>query len=158
MSRHRKPVEMRLLDGTYQPSRHGPLPADLGDAFAPPVKPSDLKGDASKLWDTLTVMLAGVVRDRDGLMLAELCQWWAELRRVKTVLAATTPDAKGYNGLLVAAAVCTDKLDKIASRFGLTPSDRAKLGAESTGPVKPRVATRPKTALDQSGPPKPKGK
>ena len=150
----RKPIERHVLDGTYRADRHGAILADLGDAFAPPVKPPDLTGDASKLWDTLIVMLAGVVRDRDGLMLSELCEWWSELRRVKTALVASAPDAKGYNQLLVAAGICSDKFDKIANRFGLTPCDRAKLGAESTGPVKPRVATRPKTALDLSGPPK----
>lgn len=156
MGRNRRPVESRLLDGTYQPSRHGPLP-DPVEGAGPPVKPADLDGDAGRLWDSLTVLLAGVVRDRDATMLAELCWQWAELQRIKEVIAKKTPGAKGYNQLLVAAGICTDKFDKIASRFGLTPSDRAKLGATQSEPIRPVVAIRPKSALDKQGPPK-KGK
>lgn len=152
MGRHRVPVEKRIRDGTYKPSRHGP-PPDTSADVAPPVKPADLEGDASALWDSLVELLAGVVRDRDAAMLAELCWQWAELRRIKAVIAAKTPGEAGYNALLVAAGICTDKFDKIASRFGLTPSDRAKLGADKAGPAKPKVAVRPKTALDKSGPP-----
>jgi phage terminase small subunit len=153
MGRPRKPVEARILDGTYKPSRHGP-PPDAGDEVAPPAKPADLDGDAAVLWDTIVPMLATVARERDAPMLAELCWQWAELRRIKAVIAKKKPGAKGYNQLLVAAGICTDKFEKIASRFGLTPSDRAKLGVVQAGPVRAKVATRQPTALDRAGGPK----
>jgi phage terminase small subunit len=153
--RVRRPVEDRLLDGTYKPSRHGPIPEpeDLG-SIRPPVKPTDLTGPAAKIWEQLLSLLGGVARDRDGPLLADLCRWWAELKRVQKVLKTTEPGEKGYNQLLIAAGICSDKLDKIAARFGLTPADRAKLKAEQMGPLVTRVKTMPKTRLDAMGPPK----
>lgn len=154
MGRLRRPVESRLLDGTYQRSRHGPLPDSEDTSLTPPSRPADLTGTARKYWDELLSLLSNVARERDGPMLADLCRWRAELTRVRSVLKRTRPGGKGYNQLLIAAGICSDKMDKIASRFGLTPSDRAKLRAEQVGPVKSKVATRKPTKLDRNGAPK----
>jgi phage terminase small subunit len=151
VGRPRKPVEKHVRDGTYRADRHGPKP-DADEQTAPPVKPEDLDEDTAECWDRLVKLLRGIVRDRDSTMLAELCWQWAELQRIKAVLGVMVPGEKGYNALLVAAGICTDKLDRLASRFGLTPADRAKIHAEG-GTTKARVATRPKTALDKTGPP-----
>jgi phage terminase small subunit len=151
--RPRKSIEQHLADGTYRADRHGPLPT-ADDPTPPPVKPSDLGGEAGEFWDQVTGLLRGVVRDRDAPLLAELCWQWAELRRIKAVIAKTKPGAKGYNQLLVGHAITTDKFDKIAGRFGLTPADRAKLKVEAVGPPKPKVLARPPTKLDRTGPPK----
>ena len=148
----RKPLEAHLRDGTYRHDRHGPIPDDV-QTFTPPRKPADLVGDAGEFWDTITALLAGVVRDRDAPLLAELCWHWSELRRVKKVLATKQPGEAGYNTLLVAVGILTDKFDKIASRFGLTPADPARLNVEVAAPVKARVATRPRTKLDKMGKP-----
>ena len=151
--RKRRPVESRLLDGTYEPGRHGPLP-DADEPTDPPIRPADLTGNARKFWDELVRLLANVARERDGPLLADLCRWRAELARVRVELKRTRPGAKGYNQLLIGAGICSDKMDKIASRFGLTPSDRARLRAESPVVQKPRVASRPATKLDRNGRPK----
>lgn len=153
MPRARRPVEGRILDGSYKPSRHGPLP-DTSDMPIPPVKPVGLKGDAARFWDELIATVGKYSRDSDGMMLAVLSELCSERARVWAALRKTKPGAKGYNQLLVALGICTDKVDKIASRFGLTPSDRAKLRAEQVGPVKAKVATRPRTKLDRAGGPK----
>lgn len=158
MPRPRKPVEQHIIDGTYRKDRHGPAPQpdpDGGDDLGPPVKPRSLTGEAGKIWDQLARQLTGVLRARDTLLLVEMCRWWAELKRVQGALKKSRPGEKGYNQLLIGAGICSDKLDKLASRFGLTPADRAKLRAVEVVPGRPKVATRPRTKLDQDGPPKP---
>src|SRR5690348_7657214 len=121
MPRHPKPVELKILNGTYKPSRDGPPPDDDGEV-RPPVKPTDLKGGAGKIWDALTKLLAPVVRESDAPMLAELCRWWHELKRTQRELARTKPGASGYNQKLVGMGICSDKVNKLAGLFGLTPS------------------------------------
>ncbi len=165
MGRRKAPIEQKIKNGTYRPCRDGPLPSAMpvesgdlavGDTAnaVPLVKPADLTGDAAAMWEKMSRTLAGVVKERDAVYLVEMCRWWAELRRVQAVLSKTTPGAKGYNQLLIGAGICADKFDKLGSRFGLTPSDRAKLRAEVATVQKAKVATRPRTKLDQQGPPK----
>ncbi len=153
MPKPRKPIESHVRDGTYRADRHGPLTDDL-DTAAPPVKPADLTGDAAEVWDRLVGLLAGIVRESDGPYIAEACQWWAELRRIRAALAKMTPGKHGYGSLIGTAATCSKEVDRLLTRFGLTPVDRAKLRAESVVPVKAKVAVRPKTALDRKGKPK----
>jgi P27 family predicted phage terminase small subunit len=153
MGRQRKPLELRLLDGTYQPSRHGPLPDD-GEPREPPEKPARVKGEAAKVWSELSKSLAGVLRESDGHLLADLCFAWAQLRRCQTELSKHNPGDTKYQRTLICFGICSDKVNKLAGLFGLTPSDRAKLRFEqSAGPAKAKVATRPRTALDREGPP-----
>ena len=168
MGRPRKPIEKHLLDGTFRSDRHG-LPPDDNDAVAPPTKPTDLDGDAGKFWDRVVALLAGIVRDRDAPQLVELCQWWATTQKVRKSLDKSQPGSLRYGRLMNQASTAAATFDRIAKRFGLTPADRATLHVEQTGPVRAKVAVRPKTALDQAGPPakakakvkvkvKPKGK
>lgn len=156
MGRPRKPVEEHVKNGTYRADRHGPLSDAIpGEVIAPPKKPADMNGDASAVWDRVVPLLAGAVRDRDAPLLAELCQWWAELERVTVVRDAMVPGEKGYNSILIASGICADKVVKLSEKFGLTPADRAKLKPEvAAGPVAARVPTRPRTALDKKGKPK----
>lgn len=153
MGRPRKPLEKHLLDGTFRADRHGPPPDDAG-AVAPPVKPADLAGDASEFWDRIVGVLAGVVRDRDGEQLAELCRWWARIQKVGAALDKAQPGSLLYSRLMTQAGTAAATFDRIAKRFGMTPADRAQLHIEATGPVKAKVPTRPRTALDKAGPPK----
>ena len=154
MGRPRKPTEKHLLDGTFRKDRHGPVPADLGTA-PPPVKPADLTGPAGEFWNRVTVLLAGVVRDRDGEQLAELCRWWARVQKVGAALDKSAPGSLVYGRLMNQASTASATFDRIAKRFGMTPADRAAVAAEAAGPAKTRVATKPKTSLP---PPTKKGK
>lgn len=153
--RPRKPTEAHLLAGTYRADRHGPRPGDAEDGISPPAKPADLGGDAAALWDELAALLAGTVRAADALQLAELCRWWATVRRIRTALDKAQPGSLRCSRLMGQISTAAAAADRIASRFGLTPSDRAKLGVVQVGPAKPKVATRQPTALDRAGPPRP---
>jgi phage terminase small subunit len=155
MGRPRKPIERHLLDGTYRADRHGPL-SDEPEEFAPPTKPAEMTPAAGEFWDKVVAMLAGVVRDRDGPQLAQLCSWWALWQEAEAKLMAGSPGTIEYARTLNAVSVASQNFDRIAKRFGLTPADRAVLKVEHAGPPKPKVATRPKTQLDAKGPPKPK--
>ena len=84
--------------------------------------------------------------------------WWSRWRSLEEALDEKQPGAKGYNQLLVGAGIAADKVDKLGSRFGLTPADRARLKAEAATVAKAKVMTRPTTNLDRQGPPKARGK
>lgn len=128
MPRPRKPVETHIANGTYRPDRHGPRPAPTGGTT--PAAPADLTGEARRLWDHLTAKLAGVVREVDQLALGECCRWWAELVRIRAKLASVEPGDKQYHALVVEAGICSDKVDRACSQFGLNPAARAKLHLE----------------------------
>lgn len=155
MGRPRKPVEEHVKNGTYKPGRHGPLPAAPDDPTGPPAKPADLSGDAAGFWDRVVPLIATIARDRDAPMLAEMCFFWGQMQRLKAEVEAASPLDTTYNRLLVGLGICTDKFDRIAAKFGLTPQDRAKLKViEVAGPPKPKVDARKPTKLDKMGPPK----
>jgi phage terminase small subunit len=122
---------------------------------APPAKPADLTGEAGAFWDRIVGVLAGVVRERDGEQLAELCRWWARIQRTGAALDKAQPGSLRYGRLMNQASTAAATFDRIAKRFGLTPADRAALHAEGSAvSAKPKVAVKPTTALDRAGPPK----
>lgn len=153
MGRTRKPLEKHLLDGTYRADRHGPLP-DEGETHAPPVKPDGMIQGAGEFWDTVLPLLGADVRDRDAFQLQQMCSWWFLWTEAEIALLDAEIGTIEYSRTMNAATVASQNFDRIASRFGLTPADRTKLRADSAGPVKARVASRPKTKLDRTGPPK----
>ncbi len=152
--RPRKSIEQHVLDGTYRKDRHGPLTPENAPAAAPPPTPANLTEAERVVWRELVGLLAGVVKPRDTPTLVELCRWMARADLIAVALAATKPGAKGFAQLLTASAIATDKVAVLSGRFGLSPSDRAKLGADVHTPAPAQVKTRPRTALDGQPPPK----
>lgn len=155
MARTPKPVEQHVLDGTYRKDRHGPLP-DEGD-FKPPEMPPGIGDLAAQFWERITELLKGVVRDRDGPQLHQLCFWWAQWETCEIALTGLEIGTIQHARVFNAASTASQNFDRIARRFGLTPADRAALKAERSGPPKAKVATKPAIKLDKQGPPK-KGK
>jgi hypothetical protein len=160
--RPRKPVENHLRDGTYRADRHGPIP-DEEPAGPPPAKPKDLTGVAEKFWNLVVALVGPTLRAADAPQLVQMCRWWARWKECEQAIdelaEGVEPGSMQYTRLLNSAVVCSANFDRVASRFGLTPADRAKLRAEAAPPTRARVATRPATRLDQKGAPsKPKVK
>lgn len=152
MPGRRKSIEQHQLDGTYRADRHGALTADDQPAAAPPPMPRGLKPNVAAKWAEAVTLLSGVVKPRDTALLVELASWLAESADLAEHRAGIKPGDKGYLQYMTARGITTDKLLQLSIRFGLSPSDRAKLRAEaSAGPAKPKVATRPKTTLDAKG-------
>lgn len=151
-----------MLDGTYRPDRHGPLPAHLKGSrirgakptslpTAPPPEPPDLSGKAKELWDAVAASGVGLV-ESDKAALSLLCSWWVDIWQCEEDL--KTADVTTRRQLLSAKKIASDAWDKLAGRFGLTPSDRAKIMADARVEEVPKVESRPKTKKDGLPPPK----
>jgi phage terminase small subunit len=120
-----------MRQGTYQPSRQGSQPFAIGDV----VKPTDLGKWGSTLWDQVIDFAehAGA-GECDTECMAGMCRWYNEYRRIVSKMLKVSPANKLHHSLLYGAATAWRQFTDMASRFGLTPADRAKLkhGAEET--------------------------
>jgi len=126
MGRPRKPIAQHLLDGTYREDRHG-------NSFLPdgePVMPDWLSPEAQELWESIVPPLvkSGVATAVDAAELTALCDWWG-LYRIARQSLASIEDRKSrpYYDTQILAGAAFKQFNTIASRFGLTPSDRARL-------------------------------
>lgn len=135
-----KASEAASSSGTH--STHGPKVA-----IVPPEKPESLAPSASQIWDELISLLGGSATERDGPLLRMACEWWAELRLVREQMRASEVGDKVYMQSLRAAALCSKELDRILSRFPLTPKDRANFGVVSTGPPVAKVPVKSKSPV-----------
>jgi len=120
-----------MRQGTYQPSRQGSQPFAAGEIC----KPKDLGKWGSKLWDHVIdfAQQAGA-GECDTECLAGMCRWYNEYRRIVSRMLKVSPCNDAHRPLLYGAATAWRQFADMASRFGLTPADRAKLkhGAEES--------------------------
>lgn len=152
--RPRKTVEERFRDGTYEFKKHGPLPPHLMAEVPLPAKPADLPEVGAALWDEVLEARRGGVRRADGPALKLMCVWWAVFHDTRAELAECNAGVK--NAVMTRLAIATDKAVTLLSRFGMTPTDRAKVADQpaESGPPKAKVETRKPTKLDKRGKPK----
>lgn len=155
MGRPRKTVGEHLANGTYRPSRHGTVAAaDPGDApEPPPERPAWLSGDESAAWDAIVPCVAGRVKRSDVPALVDLCRWWVRMGRMARRVDEMEAASPYYVQALTGAGICSTNFDRLASKFGMTPADRAKLRVVDAAPAGPKVRTRPPTKLDKQGKP-----
>ncbi len=124
MGRRPKPATLHMRQGTYKPSEHRVSPMADGAIQ----KPSDLGQWGNRLWDTsIAFILQAGGGECDTEAVAGMCRWYNEYRRVHEKVRKTSPTHKDYRTLLYTAAKAWEKFMDGASRFGLTPADRAKL-------------------------------
>lgn len=146
MPRPRKPIEQKVLDGTYRPNKDGPLPAELqgwrkgdGPEPGPPEKPSDLSPEASKQWDHVLACSPVRIWPSHAAALTAYCEWWAMFKLClgRALASAATPN-------LTSLGISTDKLLLLGAKFGLTPKDQSAMPVvESSGPKKAKTPSRP---------------
>ncbi len=141
MALPRKPDALKLTDGTAD--RDG----DLADVVLPPgvpSKPDSLSKHAGELWDAIVPGLieCGAVAAIDGTMLAAMAEWHARYRQWAGPLDAGEPDDDGSRRRLMGACAAWKQFEGLASKFGLSPGDRARLRVQ---PVKkaPGLPKRP---------------
>lgn len=140
--RPRKPDELKILQGTFRKDRDG-VPAVVvpdGD-----VVPPDYLGDAAlTFWHTIvpTMLSVGLAKPTDVPQLASMCEWWARHRRYSAILDAMDDNDKRLYQTTMLCAIASTNFDKIAARFGLTPSDRAKLRVDLGGGKKPIISRK----------------
>lgn len=119
-----KPDKVLKLHGTYEKFYH----ADRGvkDGGEPLRKPE--MGDiASRMWDHVAEVRRAWLCSSDAESLQSLCEVW-ELRCRALVLVNEDPAEKNNR---IAFKDYQTLFNQLAARFGLTPSDRARLGEGS---------------------------
>lgn len=135
-----KTVEQLQAAGTYRADRHGRrrVATPASGAAAALARPSGLCGEAVTLWDQIAPELsaAGVIQPGDEPLLRMLCEVWA-LYRAAYREASLAPTDQAARSAVVAYA---QAMDRLASRFGLSPSERGRLRAAV--PTTPQVASR----------------
>lgn len=131
--RPRKPTSRHKAEGTFRADRHARSELKPDGA---PYEIGELKGHARELWDKVVPELIRlkVATAIDSPQLFAMCEWWGEYRKVQT---DTKMDK--YNRM-VAMATAYKQFATIASRFGLTPVDRASLEIEKTTASNPFLA------------------
>jgi phage terminase small subunit len=128
MPARRKPNEMHILDGTFRADRHGD-PSEAVVAEGEPLPPAWLKGEALAFWSEVVpqVVQLRVARAIDAPELASLCEWWARTRKLSRKVDRLAVGTPRYGTALRALVAAFATFDRLASRFGLTPGDRARL-------------------------------
>ncbi len=141
--RPRKPDALKLNDGTWRADRDGSH-EDVVLAPGVPSKPEGMSDRASAFWDEIVLELieCGMVSAIDETMLAEMCQWYGRYRQWTEPLDAGGPDDDGARRRLMGACAAWKQFEGLASKFGLSPGDRARLRVQ---PVKkaPGLPKRP---------------
>lgn len=122
-----KPHGLHVLQGTFRKHRHGKQMAITQNTSGEPITaPEGMRADAAALFMVLARDLAHILQPSDVFALQALCECWSLYRRCLPILEAdpTNKDAR------LAAVSYINQFDRIAARFGLTPSDRARLRIE----------------------------
>jgi hypothetical protein len=120
-----KPTAQHKVDGTYNSTRHGKR-IDGAFQVGKPAKPSTLQGRASEAWDLIVEGTPdSVLCLVDALSLEAASRWFAKWDQWMTNIEESPG---GYKEQILAGHAW-NQFQTIASKFGLTPADRAKIKA-----------------------------
>lgn len=119
-----KPLGVLKLHGDYRADRQGGRGPKLGGE--PLRKPDGLPEAAGWLWDEVTTRRAAWLCGSDAASLRTLCMAFHFMRTSETVLMIDPADKMARCAWTAYAAIFTS----LGARFGLTPSDRARLGED----------------------------
>ena len=124
--RPHKPIEILKRDGGYRPHRHDKIAHTANTSTGLPPKPRGMTKAAAKCWDHIIETRSDWIADSDGLALQHMCEVWS-LRQDAVKRLKADPHNKDAR---CALRDWSQIFMSVAGRFGLTPSDRAKLGEE----------------------------
>jgi P27 family predicted phage terminase small subunit len=127
--RPRKPIPELVLEGRFRSDRHGEA-AGVWIPDGAPEKPPELSGDAAELWAAIVPHLArsAVATAIDAAELTAMCEWWQRYRRASRALSAIEDEqSTEFYRLSILSGMAWKNFAAGASKFGLNPSDRAKL-------------------------------
>ncbi len=132
MGRESKPLKIHQAEGTYRADRHGHSVAK-STGGQHPVMPSDLTDSQAEMWRFVIAERGDWVAVSDGPALRSLCENW-ELRSKCHSLLVVDPTLKDARcSYIQYQADCL----KLFARFGMTPTDRARLGEQSAEDIDP---------------------
>lgn len=121
-----KPLAVLQLEGGFQHNKKryvGRGPSLGGEALR---KPDDLPDRAGWLWDQVTLHRSAWLCGSDAPALEMLCRSFAYMRECDKVLEKNPLDKDAR----CARATYFGEVNSLGARFGLTPSDRARLGED----------------------------
>jgi glucose-6-phosphate 1-dehydrogenase len=114
-----------------------------------PKKTSRVPQNARWIWDLVIGFSPEAAKSPlDAVMLESLCRWWAKWDAYDRRLDETIPGDKEEYKVAMLAVAAWKQCDKIASRFGLSMADRARL---KVAPSKPKDDSDPLDALKLVG-------
>lgn len=132
-----KPTELHKLHGTFRPTRHGPVDHPIDELIGLPEMPPGMPPMAIKLWNVVVPQLVKAKSAvlLDSIELAAMCRWWAQYNELMTRVESESPydqetDLKQWQ-LEKRAKAAWNSFDSIASRYGFTPADRARLRVDT---------------------------
>ena len=130
--RNRKPLRLRVLQGTARPARrrNTPKPRPIAPSW-----PSWLNGEARREWQRVAPKLTalGLLTELDRTALTAFCVAWAHLREAEAAVQRDGLTVPGYRGAprkhpaLTVINQATQQLRAWALELGLTPSARSRL-------------------------------
>ena len=130
MARPSEPTALKLVKGTRDDRVNRLEPAPIGDVVAP----VELGGKALEVWERLApdMIRLGVLTPWDTDHFAAYCRWVVVEMNALDVVdrdGAMIPGERGLvkNPAMQIARDAGARMTAIGSRFGMTPSDRAKL-------------------------------
>lgn len=136
MAGRRKPTaELKLHGGKVYASRHGDRSREPQPSGRP-MRPEGMSADATAHWELVVPSLVetGVATAQDTPALAAMCEFRAEYERAKR------RQAKDRSRLLMMVAAHKEWIN-LASRFGLTPSDRARIVSDRKDKARSKTAS-----------------
>ena len=121
MGLHKQPTAKLKLHGVFRKDRHGDRamePQPIGKVL----RPREMSRDAIEHWKSIVpgLVKTGVATTADISALVQMCEWWAEWKRAKNQRIKDRPR-------VMSMSMAFHNWRDLASRFGMTPSDRANL-------------------------------
>lgn len=127
-----KPLKIHQAEGTYRADRHaGSVAKSTGGNV--PQMPVDLSKVAAAMWRFVIAERGDWVAVSDGPALRSLCETWELRSKCHAVLAGDPTDKDTRCSFIQYQADCM----KLFARFGMTPTDRARLGEQSAEEIDP---------------------
>ena len=124
--RHPKPLNILKLEGGYRPSRHDARNHSAITPESAPIRPAHLEGLAADVWDYVVATRCNWLAPSDQLALEHLCDLWVLRTEALARHRADTDNREARTAFRDWSTMFV----QVASRFGMTPSDRARLGEE----------------------------
>ena len=124
-----KPTTQHKRDGTYRADRHGRRADAVIGKTELPTPPEHLKADAVAMWYEVCESLPPEVLVRlDMYQLTGMCEWWQQWRDLqKAIDSCNDVLDPTYFKLNQMCAIVWKHFAAASSRFGMTPTDRAKI-------------------------------
>lgn len=142
--RPRKPIELKVLDGTFRRDRDDPATAVIAEGL--PEQPPGMSDGAQRWWKFLLpeVQKLSVARKVDSVMFATLCVGLARMDRALIASEEAMFGSDDHKDAERMYHLAATEVRPLAAAFGLTPADRARLKIEK--PKATGVRSRDRTA------------